>query len=75
MTGQGHQFHAEASSTDSNIAMSLGLPAITVGSGCAGGRAHSLEEWIDVEPQASARGIATAMGTLLALAGVDSAAG
>lgn len=75
MTGQGNQFHAEASSTDSNIAMSLGLPAITVGSGCAGGRAHSLEEWIDVEPQASAKGIATAMGTLLALAGVDSAAG
>lgn len=74
MTGQGYSFHAEASSTDSNIAMNLGLPAITVGSGCAGGRAHSLEEWIDVEPASSAKGIATAMGTLLALAGVDSSA-
>jgi di/tripeptidase len=72
---QGYEFHAEASSTDSNIAMSLGLPAITVGSGCAGGRAHSLEEWIDVEPQASAKGIATALGTLLALAGVDNSGG
>jgi acetylornithine deacetylase/succinyl-diaminopimelate desuccinylase-like protein len=75
MMGQGHEFHAESSSTDSNIAMSLGLPAITVGSGCAGGRAHSLEEWIDVEPRASAHGIATAMGTLLALAGVEASAG
>jgi acetylornithine deacetylase/succinyl-diaminopimelate desuccinylase-like protein len=74
MTGQGHEFHAEASSTDSNIAMSLGLPAITVGSGCAGGRAHSLEEWIDVEPKASAHGIATALGTLLALAGTEASA-
>ncbi|MFC7552422.1 peptidase dimerization domain-containing protein [Pseudoroseomonas wenyumeiae] len=74
MTCQGHEFHAEASSTDSNIAMSLGLPAITVGSGCAGGRAHSLEEWIDVEPKASAHGIATALGTLLALAGTDASA-
>jgi tripeptide aminopeptidase len=75
MTGQGYGFHAEASSTDSNIAMSLGLPAITVGSGCAGGRAHSLEEWIDVEPKSSAKGIATALGTLLALAGVEASAG
>ncbi|MBO1076804.1 M20/M25/M40 family metallo-hydrolase [Roseomonas marmotae] len=72
---QGYSFHPEASSTDSNIAMNLGLPAITVGSGCAGGRAHSLEEWIDVEPKASAHGIATAMGTLLALAGVEASAG
>jgi di/tripeptidase len=74
MGGQGYEFHAEASSTDSNIAMSLGLPAITVGSGCAGGRAHSLEEWIDVEPKASAQGIATALGTLLALAGTEASA-
>ena len=40
----------EASSTDANIPMSLGIPAIKIGSGGSGGRAHSLEEWIDVTP-------------------------
>src|SRR3546814_3124130 len=38
-----------ASSTDSNIAMSIGIPAVTVGYGGDGGRSHSLDEFIDVE--------------------------
>ena len=33
------------SSTDSNIPISLGIPAITVGRGGTGGGAHSLNEW------------------------------
>ncbi len=33
------------SSTDSNIPISLGIPAITIGSGGAGGGAHSPGEW------------------------------
>ena len=33
------------SSTDSNIPISLGIPAITVGRGGRGGGAHSLNEW------------------------------
>jgi len=33
------------SSTDSNIPISLGIPAITVGRGGTGGAAHSLNEW------------------------------
>ncbi|HEY0436688.1 MAG TPA: M20/M25/M40 family metallo-hydrolase, partial [Phenylobacterium sp.] len=37
-----------ASSTDSNIPISLGIPAVTIGSGGTGGRAHSIDEWIDV---------------------------
>ncbi|HEY1935200.1 MAG TPA: M20/M25/M40 family metallo-hydrolase [Acetobacteraceae bacterium] len=61
----------EASSTDANIPMSLGIPAIKIGSGGTGGRAHSLDEWIDVEPEASVQGMAAGLATLLAVAGVD----
>ena len=32
-------------STDSNIPISLGLPAVTIGRGGVGGGAHSLDEW------------------------------
>jgi tripeptide aminopeptidase len=60
----------EASSTDANIPMSLGIPAIKIGSGGSGGRAHSLEEWIDVEPEASLRGMTAGLATVLAVAGM-----
>ncbi len=33
------------SSTDSNIPISLGIPAVTIGRGGAGGANHSLDEW------------------------------
>ena len=33
------------SSTDSNIPISLGIPAVTIGSGGVGGGAHSPGEW------------------------------
>jgi acetylornithine deacetylase/succinyl-diaminopimelate desuccinylase-like protein len=58
-----------ASSTDSNVPISLGIPAITVDSGGRGGRAHALDEWIDVEKASSLRGIQSAMLLLLAMAG------
>lgn len=60
----------EFSSTDANIPMSLGIPAIKIGSGGTGGRGHSLEEWIDVAPEPSIRGMAAGLATLLAVAGV-----
>jgi len=59
------------SSTDSNIPISLGIPAITIDSGGRGGRAHALDEWIDVEKAASLRGIESALTILLTLAGVN----
>jgi acetylornithine deacetylase/succinyl-diaminopimelate desuccinylase-like protein len=34
-----------SSSTNSNIAFSLGIPAVTIGRGGLGGGAHSLDEW------------------------------
>lgn len=57
------------SSTDSNIPISMGIPAITVDSGGRGGRAHALDEWISVDKVPSLRGIEIALVTLLALAG------
>jgi tripeptide aminopeptidase len=59
------------SSTDANIPMSLGIPAITLESGGTGGRNHTLDEWIDVEKTASVRGIQVNLGILLALAGIQ----
>jgi acetylornithine deacetylase/succinyl-diaminopimelate desuccinylase-like protein len=37
----------DAGSTDSNLPMSLGIPAITIGGGGRGGNAHALGEWYD----------------------------
>lgn len=56
-------------STDSNIPISLGIPAITIDSGGSGGRAHALDEWITVDKVPSLRGIEIALATLLGLAG------
>lgn len=57
-------------STDSNIPISMNIPAITIDSGGYGGRAHALDEWIDVEKTGSVKGINLVMMTLLALAGI-----
>jgi acetylornithine deacetylase/succinyl-diaminopimelate desuccinylase-like protein len=58
-------------STDANIPISLGVPAITLDSGGTGGRAHALDEWINVEKGNSVRGINLVMLTLLAVSGVQ----
>lgn len=70
ISAHGFQPSFEHSSTDANIPMSLGIPAIKIGSGGTGGRGHSLEEWIDVAPEPSLRGMAAGLATLLALAGM-----
>lgn len=59
-----------ASSTDSNIPMSLGIPAITIESGGEGSRAHSLDEWIDVDKARSLPAIRNALLLLVARAGL-----
>lgn len=60
-----------ASSTDANLPMSLGIPAVTIGSGGKAGRAHALDEWIDVEKGESLKGMQVGLAALLAVAGVD----
>jgi len=62
--------HYGIASTDANIPMSMRIPAITIDSGGPGGRAHALDEWIDVEKASNLKGINVAMGVLLSLAGV-----
>lgn len=51
------------SSTDANLPISLGIPAITLPGGGAGGNAHSLEEWF--EPEGAWRGPQIVLRTIL----------
>jgi acetylornithine deacetylase/succinyl-diaminopimelate desuccinylase-like protein len=55
------------SSTDSNVPMSLGIPAITIRSG-PGGRSHSLDEWTDVERQDAVRSIEVVLAMIVGVA-------
>ena len=66
-----HGFEPElhTSSTDANIPMSLGVPAITIAGG-VGERTHSLDEWLDVDPEVSMLQLGMAMTTILAAAGL-----
>jgi acetylornithine deacetylase/succinyl-diaminopimelate desuccinylase-like protein len=57
------------SSTDSNVAINLGLPAATVGGGGKAGGAHSPGEWYT--PDDSWRGPQVTLLTVLELVGVD----
>ncbi|MGE3477354.1 MAG: M20/M25/M40 family metallo-hydrolase [Rhodospirillaceae bacterium] len=62
------------SSTDSNIPMSLGIPAITIGKNAPdnrGGRAHSLDEWIDIEKGPMVKGMTTSLSILMAVTGME----
>jgi di/tripeptidase len=59
-----------ASSTDSNIPISLGIPAVTIGSGGSGGRAHAVDEWIDVAQPEHTKGMQVGLAALLAMAGI-----
>ena len=55
------------SSTDSNIPISLGLPAITIGRGPSE-RSHSLDEWTDVEKTSAVKAAQVALAIILAAA-------
>jgi tripeptide aminopeptidase len=57
------------SSTDSNLAMSLGIPAVTIGGGGEGGNWHSRNEWY--KPVDAYLGPQNALLTMLVLSGVD----
>lgn len=58
-----------AASTDSNVAISLGIPAATLGGGGEGGGAHSPDEWY--KPVDAWLGPQSVLLTTLALVGVD----
>jgi hypothetical protein len=39
----------DCSSTDANIPLSLGIPAVSIGAGGLGGGAHTSQEWFSPE--------------------------
>ncbi|MFM7305944.1 MAG: M20/M25/M40 family metallo-hydrolase, partial [Alphaproteobacteria bacterium] len=71
VSAEGYRPSFEWSSTDANIPMSLGIPALKIGAGGRGGRAHSLDEWLDVEPTEALRGMRSSLATILAIAGME----
>ena len=62
------------SSTDSNMPMSLGIPALTIGRGGPGDRSHSPDEWTDVNPQGVAQSTEVALAIIVSVAGSSPAA-
>jgi tripeptide aminopeptidase len=65
----GNRSRLERSSTDANIPLSLGVPAVSLGAGGKGGGSHTLAEWYD----SSGRdlGLKRLFLTTLTLAGVQ----
>jgi tripeptide aminopeptidase len=56
-------------STDSNVPISIGVPAVTLGGGGTCGGIHTLEEWFD--PTDAHYGIQQVLLTILGLVGVE----
>ena len=63
----GIRSHLDCSSTDANIPLSLGIPAIAIGAGGAGGGAHTTQEWF--RPEGRDLGLKRIFLTLLLLMG------
>ena len=64
----GSQPFLDCSSTDSNIAISRGLPAVTVGAGGTSGNTHTLDEWYD--PRGRDLGLKRALLVVLGMVGL-----
>ncbi|PYT14410.1 MAG: peptidase [Acidobacteria bacterium] len=63
----GIRSHLDCSSTDANIPLSLGLPAVSIGAGGQGGGAHTAAEWFQPDGrELGLRRILLAMSLLLA---------
>jgi tripeptide aminopeptidase len=61
----GIRSHLDCSSTDANIPLSLGLPAVAIGAGGVGGGAHTTQEWY--RPEGRDLGLKRIFLTLLLL--------
>ena len=59
----------DQASTDANLPISMGLPAITLGGGGSSGNSHTLEEWYD--PRDRASGLKRGLLVVLALVGLQ----
>ncbi len=67
----GFETELRASSTDSNMAMSAGVPAITIGTGAGGGRAHAVDEYLNVARDDFIRGLSAGLILVLRAAELD----
>lgn len=67
---EGITLRYSSSSTDSNIPISLGVPAITISRVATGGRNHSQEEWIGIEKANNVKLKRIGLATILATAGM-----
>jgi tripeptide aminopeptidase len=65
----GHKALLIGGSTDANVPMSLGIPAIVIGGGGKTGGFHALSEWIDVKD--AWKGAQNSLMTVLGLVGVQ----
>ena len=63
----GVQPRLDQASTDSNLPISLGIPAITLGAGGTSGSSHSLDEWYD--PRGRDLGLKRGLLVILGLVG------
>jgi len=61
----GIRSHSDTSSTDANIPLSLGIPAVAIGAGGVGGGAHTTQEWF--RPEGRDLGLKRIFLTLLLL--------
>jgi tripeptide aminopeptidase len=65
----GNRSRLESSSTDANIPLSLGIPAVSIGGGGKGGGSHTLAEWYDASGREA--GLKRVFLITVALAGVQ----
>jgi acetylornithine deacetylase/succinyl-diaminopimelate desuccinylase-like protein len=70
LTANGYDATLGASSTDSNIPISLGIPAVTLSAGGGGFRAHALDEYVSVERNAFVKGLTTAFDIVVEAAAI-----
>jgi acetylornithine deacetylase/succinyl-diaminopimelate desuccinylase-like protein len=64
----GFEPRLDQSSTDSNLPISLGIPAITLGAGGASGCSHRLDEWYD--PRDRDKGLKRGLLVILGMTGL-----
>jgi acetylornithine deacetylase/succinyl-diaminopimelate desuccinylase-like protein len=65
----GNRSRLERSSTDANIPLSLGIPAVAIGAGGSGGGSHTLAEWYDASDREL--GLKRLFLTAVSLAGIQ----
>ena len=67
--GLGFTARLDQASTDSNVPISLGIPAITLGAGGTSGNTHTTDEWYD--PRGREAGLKRALLVVLGMVGIE----